>query len=97
MKGGIACFMSALYRVNLAELNYSLGFLITSDEEGPSKDGTIKVVDEIGFIKDTPNRENLWAAQTPQGFSVSKLKKANTSKPSNIKLPKLKKVTEATV
>ena len=38
---------------------------------------TIKVVDEIGFIKDTPNRENLWAAQTPQGFSVSKLKKAH--------------------
>ena len=47
MKGGIACFMSALDRVNLAELNYSLGFLITSDEEGPSKDGTVKVVEEL--------------------------------------------------
>ena len=47
MKGGIACFMSALDKVNLDELNYSLGFLITSDEEGPSKDGTIKVVDEL--------------------------------------------------
>ena len=47
MKGGIACFMSALDKVNLDKLNYSLGFLITSDEEGPSKDGTIKVVDEL--------------------------------------------------
>ena len=47
MKGGISCFMSALNRINLAELNYSLGFLITSDEEGPSKDGTVKVVDEL--------------------------------------------------
>ena len=47
MKGGISCFMSALDRMNLAELNYSLGFLITSDEEGPSKDGTVKVVDEL--------------------------------------------------
>ena len=47
MKGGISCFMSALDKVNLDELNYSLGFLITSDEEGPSKDGTVKVVDEL--------------------------------------------------
>ena len=47
MKGGIACFMSALSRVNVDELNYSVGFLITADEEGPSKDGTIKVVEEL--------------------------------------------------
>lgn len=39
----------------------------------PVKD-TIKVVDETGFIRDTPNRANLWAAQTPQGFEVSLLK-----------------------
>ena len=38
---------------------------------------TIKIVDNNGFIKKTPNREDLWAAQTPQGFSVSKLKKAH--------------------
>ncbi len=38
---------------------------------------TIKIVDETGFIKETPNREKLWAAQTPQGFSVAKLKKAH--------------------
>ncbi len=29
---------------------------------------TIKVVDEEGFVKETPNRAVLWAVQTPQGF-----------------------------
>ena len=38
---------------------------------------TIKIVDHKGFIKETPNRKNLWAAQTPQGFLVDKLKKAH--------------------
>ena len=38
---------------------------------------TIKIVDEEGFIKKTPNRKYLWAAQTPQGFSVNSLKKAH--------------------
>ncbi|MBE9117932.1 2-C-methyl-D-erythritol 4-phosphate cytidylyltransferase [Lusitaniella coriacea LEGE 07157] len=35
---------------------------------------TIKVVDEAGTIQDTPDRSNLWAAQTPQGFDVKLLK-----------------------
>ena len=39
----------------------------------PVKD-TIKIVDQELFIKDTPNRSNLWAAQTPQGFEVKSLK-----------------------
>lgn len=39
----------------------------------PVKD-TIKIVDESGFIRDTPDRRNLWAAQTPQGFEVQLLK-----------------------
>ncbi len=39
----------------------------------PVKD-TIKIVDEQKVIKDTPDRRNLWAAQTPQGFEVSLLK-----------------------
>jgi 2-C-methyl-D-erythritol 4-phosphate cytidylyltransferase len=39
----------------------------------PVKD-TIKIVDEQNFITDTPNRSNLWAAQTPQGFEVKLLK-----------------------
>jgi 2-C-methyl-D-erythritol 4-phosphate cytidylyltransferase len=37
----------------------------------PVKD-TIKIV-EAGVVADTPNREYLWAAQTPQGFIVDKL------------------------
>lgn len=39
----------------------------------PLKD-TIKIVDYQQFIQDTPDRCNLWAAQTPQGFDVSLLK-----------------------
>ena len=38
---------------------------------------TIKIVDNKGFIKETPNRKNLWAAQTPQGFLVDRLRKAH--------------------
>ena len=30
-----------------------------------------------GFIKETPDRNYLWAAQTPQGFLVDRLKKAH--------------------
>jgi 2-C-methyl-D-erythritol 4-phosphate cytidylyltransferase len=33
----------------------------------PVKD-TIKVVDEVGVIQETPDRRQLWAAQTPQGL-----------------------------
>lgn len=39
----------------------------------PVKD-TIKVVDKKGWIQATPDRSQLWAAQTPQGFEVQKLK-----------------------
>lgn len=39
----------------------------------PVKD-TIKVVDETKTIQATPDRRNLWAAQTPQGFEVELLK-----------------------
>lgn len=35
---------------------------------------TIKVVDDLGIVRDTPDRANLWAAQTPQGFEVKLLK-----------------------
>lgn len=37
---------------------------------------TIKVVDQDGFITATPNRNTLWAAQTPQAFGYSSIKKA---------------------
>ncbi|KOP24840.1 2-C-methyl-D-erythritol 4-phosphate cytidylyltransferase [Hapalosiphon sp. MRB220] len=42
----------------------------------PVKD-TIKVVDENGIIKSTPDRSQLWAAQTPQGFDVKLLKQCH--------------------
>jgi 2-C-methyl-D-erythritol 4-phosphate cytidylyltransferase len=42
----------------------------------PVKD-TIKVVDEHNYIIDTPNRSQLWAAQTPQGFAVDILKQCH--------------------
>jgi len=42
----------------------------------PVKD-TIKVVDQSGIIQNTPNRGNLWAAQTPQGFDVKLLKECH--------------------
>ncbi|MCT7952328.1 2-C-methyl-D-erythritol 4-phosphate cytidylyltransferase [Ancylothrix sp. C2] len=42
----------------------------------PVKD-TIKVVDEALVIRDTPDRRNLWAAQTPQGFEVNLLKQCH--------------------
>lgn len=43
----------------------------------PVKD-TIKVVDESGLIKNTPDRKNLWAAQTPQAFEVKLLKECHS-------------------
>ncbi|WP_066380998.1 MULTISPECIES: 2-C-methyl-D-erythritol 4-phosphate cytidylyltransferase [unclassified Anabaena] len=42
----------------------------------PVKD-TIKVVDENGIIQSTPDRRNLWAAQTPQGFNVKLLQQCH--------------------
>jgi 2-C-methyl-D-erythritol 4-phosphate cytidylyltransferase len=42
----------------------------------PVKD-TIKVVDESGIIQSTPDRSQLWAAQTPQGFDVELLKQCH--------------------
>tara|TARA_Y100001968_G_scaffold272031_1_gene264040 strand:- start:5423 stop:6094 length:672 start_codon:yes stop_codon:yes gene_type:complete len=38
---------------------------------------TIKVVNPMHYIEKTPDRNTLWAAQTPQGFSVNKLKQAH--------------------
>ncbi len=37
---------------------------------------TIKVVDDRGFITATPDRNSLWAAQTPQAFEFRTIKKA---------------------
>lgn len=38
---------------------------------------TIKVVDKAGIVVETPERSKLWAAQTPQGFLVRRLKEAH--------------------
>nr|YP_002049377.1 2-C-methyl-D-erythritol 4-phosphate cytidylyltransferase [Paulinella chromatophora]ACB43167.1 2-C-methyl-D-erythritol 4-phosphate cytidylyltransferase [Paulinella chromatophora] len=38
---------------------------------------TIKLATSEGLIVSTPNRSELWAAQTPQGFSVNQLRKAH--------------------
>ncbi len=46
MKGAIACFMAAALRVQASgALPGSLSFLITGDEEGPSINGTAKLLD----------------------------------------------------
>lgn len=42
----------------------------------PVKD-TIKVVNAAGVIESTPDRDRLWAAQTPQGFAVPLLKQCH--------------------
>ena len=41
----------------------------------PVKD-TIKIADENGFAKETPNRSLVWAVQTPQVFTVALIKEA---------------------
>jgi len=38
---------------------------------------TIKQVDASGLIHRTPNRSELWAAQTPQGFRVDELRRGH--------------------
>ncbi|MFZ9975125.1 MAG: 2-C-methyl-D-erythritol 4-phosphate cytidylyltransferase, partial [Vulcanococcus sp.] len=38
---------------------------------------TIKRVDVQGVIQDTPDRSQLWGAQTPQGFPVKQLRAAH--------------------
>lgn len=42
----------------------------------PVKD-TIKIVNGQGIIESTPDRQKLWAAQTPQGFDVKLLKQCH--------------------
>ncbi|MDG6773010.1 succinyl-diaminopimelate desuccinylase [Thiomicrorhabdus sp. ZW0627] len=49
MKSSIACFMVASKRFIEENPNHkgSIGFLITSDEEGPAVDGTVKVIETL--------------------------------------------------
>lgn len=41
----------------------------------PVKD-TIKVADENGFVRETPDRRTLWMMQTPQAFRLSVIREA---------------------
>lgn len=43
----------------------------------PSKD-TVKIVDQEGIILDTPDRSQVWCAQTPQTFSFDLIREAHT-------------------
>ncbi|MBF6056805.1 MULTISPECIES: succinyl-diaminopimelate desuccinylase [Thiomicrorhabdus] len=49
MKSSIACFMAACKRflTNYPNPKGSIAFLITSDEEGPAVDGTVKVIEKL--------------------------------------------------
>jgi len=52
MKGGVAAFITAIERVcadpaRNGSLNGSLGVLLTSDEEGPARDGTVRVIEAL--------------------------------------------------
>ena len=49
MKSSIACFMTACRRFVESYPNHrgSIAFLITSDEEGPAVDGTVKVIERL--------------------------------------------------
>ena len=44
----------------------------------PSKD-TVKIADENGFVKETPDRKQVWNIQTPQIFSYNLIKEAHES------------------
>ena len=54
MKGGLAAMVVAVeqYLVAKPKLKGSIGFLITSDEEGPSVDGTVKVMEVLEARKE---------------------------------------------
>ena len=57
MKSSVAAFVVAVERLlataNAANLRGSIALLITSDEEGPATDGTIKVVDKLRAAGET--------------------------------------------
>ena len=70
---GARCLATAtLFDRCTAALDHCQGFIAAI----PVKD-TIKIVDDQKIIVDTPDRSNLWAAQTPQGFQVDLLKQCH--------------------
>lgn len=70
---GARCLATPELLDRCAEMIYHCPGLIAAV---PVKD-TIKVVDKTGIIQSTPDRRQLWAAQTPQGFDVQLLKQCH--------------------
>jgi succinyl-diaminopimelate desuccinylase len=69
MKGAIACFVAAALReLKAGPLGCRLSFLITGDEEGPSINGTMKVLDWL-----TERRETLDACLVGEPSNPTKL------------------------
>ncbi|MBV9387450.1 MAG: 2-C-methyl-D-erythritol 4-phosphate cytidylyltransferase [Chroococcidiopsidaceae cyanobacterium CP_BM_ER_R8_30] len=71
---GARCLVTSALLDRCAEEIHSCQGLIAAV---PVKD-TIKVVDAQKFIQSTPDRRQLWAAQTPQAFDVQLLKQCHT-------------------
>jgi 2-C-methyl-D-erythritol 4-phosphate cytidylyltransferase len=69
----LASRLSPTTNYQLPTTNYPITGLIAAI---PVKD-TIKVVDGAGLIQATPDRSQLWAAQTPQAFDVQLLKQCH--------------------
>jgi 2-C-methyl-D-erythritol 4-phosphate cytidylyltransferase len=71
---GARCLVSPTLLDRCADESFQCPGLIAAI---PIKD-TIKIVDPVTrLITSTPDRQNLWAAQTPQGFEVEKLKQCH--------------------
>lgn len=70
---GARCLVTPQLFDNCAEALLTCQGLIAAI---PVKD-TIKIVNDQGYIQDTPDRSQLWAAQTPQGFQVELLKQCH--------------------
>ncbi len=62
--------------IRLAVIEACQGEAVTTGV--PVKD-TVKVVDQDGWILETPNRSRLWLTQTPQAFKREVIKKAYRS------------------
>ena len=76
---GARCLVDPVLFNKCADITLSGQAVITAT---PVTD-TIKKVDSDGLILETPSRDCLWAAQTPQGFSVKDLKNAHSEAISN--------------
>ena len=69
---GVRPFVADKYIAELESIAMEFGGCVLG---GPVKD-TIKVCDSEGYITDTPKRETLWLAQTPQCFKYDIIMKA---------------------